>query len=133
MEKDKVPQDDENLLEGKKKLVQYAIDENGNYIKVLSSGWEPENIALTQAWEVINKKIETIKSQVLSNNLSPLAYYIEKNMMDVTMLSQLTRIPKRIIKKHLIPENFKKINQKNLSEYAFAFNISVEELVNPKI
>jgi len=133
MEKDKVPQDDENLLEGKTKLIQYAIDENGNYIKVLSSGWEPENIALKQAWEVINKKIEKTKSQVLSNKLSPLAYYIEKNMMDISMLSQLTKIPRRIIKKHLVPDNFKKINQKNLSEYAFVFNISVDELNNPKI
>ena len=53
MKKNEVPQDDENLLEGKFGKVNYALDDQGNYIQVTSKGWEPENIALKQAWQEI--------------------------------------------------------------------------------
>jgi hypothetical protein len=46
MKKKDVPQDDENLFEGKFKVVKYALDDDGNYGTVGSSGWEPENTVL---------------------------------------------------------------------------------------
>ncbi len=63
MEKDKVPQDDDNVLEGKLKVVKYAIDDDGSYTKVQTVGWEPENIVLYQAWEVINERVELVRKK----------------------------------------------------------------------
>ena len=65
MEKDKVPQDNSNVLEGKVHFLKYAVDKNGSYTTVQSSGWEPEEIVLTQAWEEINEKTESIKKMVI--------------------------------------------------------------------
>ena len=95
MKKKDVPQDDENLFEGKVKVVKYAVDDEGNYGTVGSSGWEPENVVLKQAWDEINKKVQGTLVKIEAGELSPLAYHMEKNIMDVGMLSQYMDISKR--------------------------------------
>lgn len=51
MKKNEVPQDGDNLVKGESNWVNYAVDQNGEYVQEISVGWEPENIALEQAWE----------------------------------------------------------------------------------
>lgn len=128
MKKDEVPQDDENLFEGKFKVVKYAVDENGNYGTVGSVGWEPENTVLNQAWDEINKKVAEAKEKVEAGEWSPLAYHMEKNIMDVAMLAQYMDISKRNVSKHLEPAGFNELDGKTLARYAEVFDISVEEL-----
>ncbi|MCG3167339.1 MAG: hypothetical protein POELPBGB_03129 [Bacteroidia bacterium] len=129
MDKDKVPQDDENLLEGKFAVVKYALDKNGKYVKVQSVGWEPENVALKQAWEVINEKVEEARKRVLSGEVSPLAYWIEKNMMDEKLVGEYMGFSKWKVKEHLNPQTFSNLPQDLLKKYAEVFKITVEELV----
>ena len=128
MKKKDVPQDDENLFEGKFKVVKYAVDEDGKYGTVGSLGWEPENAVLNQAWDEINKKVEQTKKKIAAGELSPLAYHMEKNIMDVGMLSQYMDISKRKVAKHLEPAGFHDLDAKTLEKYAEVFDISVEEL-----
>ena len=52
MKADQVPQDERNLNEGKVAKLYYATDKEGRYTKVNSIGWEPETVAMEQAWEV---------------------------------------------------------------------------------
>jgi hypothetical protein len=128
MKKKDVPQDDENLFEGKFKVVKYAVDDDGNYGTVGSVGWEPENTVLNQAWDVINKKVEETKKKIEAGELSPLAYHMEKNIMDVGMLSQYMDISKRKVAKHIEPSGFDNLDVKTLEKYAEVFDISVDEL-----
>lgn len=128
MDKDKVPQDDDNLLEGKFTVVKYALDKNGKYVKVPSVGWEPENVALQQAWEVINEKVEAARKRVLSGEVSPLAYWIEKNMMDEKLVGDYMGFSKWKVKEHLNPAVFSKLPSDMLKSYADVFKISIEEL-----
>jgi hypothetical protein len=127
MKKKEVPQD-EGLNEGRFEDVCYALDENGNYVVVLSSGWEPKTDALLQAWEVIDEQVENIRQQVLAGELSPIAFYMEKNLMDLKLLSEYTGLPKRKIRKHLKPGHFNELEDEILALYADVFRISVETL-----
>ncbi|OQX77542.1 MAG: hypothetical protein B6D61_06980 [Bacteroidetes bacterium 4484_249] len=128
MKKKDVPQDDEGLLEGKFRELCYAIDEDGNYVTVQSTGWEPKNAALQQAWVDINDKIDKIKNKVYAGKLSPLAYYMEKNILDIKLLSQYTGMPKRKIRRHIKPVYFNKLDSATLKKYADVLNITIEEL-----
>ncbi|MBK8226404.1 MAG: hypothetical protein IPK70_04445 [Flavobacteriales bacterium] len=128
MKKEEVPQDDANLLEGKFKVVKYAVNENGEYEKVPSVGWEPENVALGQAWEVVNERVEEARQQVLRGAASSLAYHMEKNMMDAALLAKHVGIPARKVKRHLEPEGFNALDQSTLEHYAEALLVSVAEL-----
>lgn len=131
MKKEEVPQDDENMLEGKFKKVFYALDEQGNYVKVPSAGWEPENTALKQAWEVIEEKIAEARQRMQSGEISPIGYYLEKCMFDIPLLAAHVGKFQWQVKRHLKPEVFAKLSPRMLEKYAKAFDISVGALKNP--
>jgi hypothetical protein len=130
MKREDVPQDDSLLLEGNSRELCYAVDENGKYVKVLSTGWEPKDIALRQAIEFTGKRALEIKKKVENNQLSPIAYYLEKRMMDIRLLSQYTDILRWRVKRHLKPRVFKRLSHEILKKYADAFDITVDELIN---
>ncbi len=130
MKREQVPQDDENLMEGRTREVCYAVDEKGDYIQVLSSGWEPKNAALLQAWEQINDEAKEALARIKAGKVSPLAFYMAQGMFDIALLSDYTDIPKRKIKAHLDPETFRHLDETTLGKYSEVFSISIEELVN---
>ncbi len=129
MEKNKVPQDDANILEGKLKVVKYAVDDDGSYTKVKSVGWEPENIVLSQAWDDIHEKIDEVRIRVKQNKVSPIAYHMVKQMLDLSMLAGYTGYSSLRIKLHLRPWFFRRLTSKQLDNYANAFRITRDELL----
>lgn len=133
MKKKEVPQDNEGLQEDKLRDLCYALDEDGNYITVKSSGWEPKNAAMKQAWEEVNIRVEEARQKVLNGEHSILAYHMEKNIMEVKLLSQYTGIPRRKIRKHLKPAVFEKLSPGILQKYAEAFNITIEQLTDIEV
>jgi hypothetical protein len=125
-----VPQDDCGFLkEGKVRDLCYAVDENGNYRQVLSTGWEPKNEAMKQSWALINETAEEIRQNVLQGKISPIAYYMGKNVMDVKLVASYTGISRWKVKRHMKPVIFKKLKPSVLLKYAELFNISVEDLI----
>ncbi len=128
MRKKEVPQDDEGLMEGKIKDLCYALDENGKYVQVFSTGWGPKNAAMKQAWDEIREKVERTRQRVLAGEISPVAYYMEKNIMNIPLLAQYLELPKRKVRKHLKPQVFLKLDKKILEKYAETFAITVDEL-----
>ena len=128
-----VPQDDEGILKaGKIRDLCYATDEYGNYRQVLSLGWKPKNEAMKQAWELINEKTEEIRQRVIKGEISPLAYFIEKKIMTIKLLSHYTGIASWRVRRHLKPKVFKKLKQQVLQKYADVFKISIEDLIQFK-
>ena len=127
MKKEEIPQDDGALNKLTKEVV-YAVDGTGKYSSELSTGWDVKTKALDLAWEDIEKRIEAAKQKVLNNEASPILYFLELRLMDMTILAAYTGFWKWTIKKHLKPAAFKNLSQQKLQLYADAFNITVEEL-----
>ncbi len=130
MEKDNVPQDDNNVLEGKLKVLKYATEKDGTYTKVKTVGWEPENIVLSQAWDEINERVSEVRSKVQLGKLSPIAFHKEKQMLETKMLAGYTGYPAFVVWLHLKPWFFKRLSEKQLDKYARAFRITREELLS---
>ena len=129
MKKKDVPQD-KGYMEGRFEDVYYALDENGNYVQVLSAGWEPKNEAMKLAWDVIHEQVEEARKAVLQGKFSPIYFFMIKNMMDVKLLADYMELPKRKVKKHLKPSHFSTIEHELLIRYAELFNVEVKQLVN---
>ena len=123
-----VPQDARFFKNTVLRDVAYAVDDEGNYTPVISEGWEVKNDALDITWGDIDEKCEEIRGQVLAGKISPLAYHLEKNIMDVGLFAKYTGQNKRKIKKHLNPDEFKKLDESILYKYAEILRISIEEL-----
>ena len=128
MKKEEVPQDKGNLSNKNMKELVYATDEKGNYTTSLSTGWEPKTIALSNAIEEINERIEAAKQQVKNGEKSPIFYFMEVNKMDPEILASYVGFWKWRVKRHFKPTVFSKLNDKILQKYATIFAISVTEL-----
>lgn len=132
MKKSEVPQDESKLEKANIKDMVYAVDEYGNYVAELSTGWNPKTIALDNAIKQIEERVNAAKERFLNNESSPLEYYMELNKMDITILASYVGIWKWRVKRHFKPSVFKKLSQKTLEKYADVFDISVEDLKNIK-
>ena len=128
MKKNEVPQDKSNLESANFKELCYAVDESGEYTTQLSTGWEPKAIALSNAIEEIEARIEDAKKRVQAGTTSPIEYYMELHKMDLGVLASYAGIWKWRVKRHFKPSVFKKLNQKTLQKYAEVFEVSVSEL-----
>ena len=110
MKINEVPQDGAFLVEGRIRDLCYVVDDKGHYTKVLSKGWTPKNDAIRLAWNRIYENAEEIRQQVLSGILSPIALYMELNVMDVSILASYTGLPRRKVRKHLKMKGFRKLS-----------------------
>ena len=128
MKANEVPQDLKYFKDNVIRDLNYALDEKGHYTSIISDGWDVKNDALSIVWEDILEECEPIRQQVLAKKISPIAFYMKKNLQDIGLLSAYSGIPKRKIKKHLRYEEFMKLDEETLQKYADALRLSVEEL-----
>lgn len=129
MKENEVPQD-EGLSDGLFEDICYAVDDEGHYKVVLTTGFQPKTDALLQAWDMIHEKTEKVRQMVLSGKLSPIAFFMEKNIMDIKLLADYMELPKRKVKKHLKRKHFDKLDETTLRRYAETFGITIEQLKN---
>lgn len=130
MNKEQVPQDEENLNEGKLAKLYYATDDKGHYVKVNSIGWEPETVAMQQAWDVVNNDVEEARAKVIKGEASPILYYVKKNIMTPSLVASYVGTLSLIVRLHCRPFFFKRMSRKTLERYAYTFRISVAELTD---
>ena len=128
MKAKEVPQDLKYYKDFVVRDLAYAVDDEGHYTSVVSDGWVVKNDMLGIVWDDILAECEPIRQQVLAKELSPIAYHMKKNLLDISLLSGYAGIPKRKIKKHLRYEEFMKLDETTLQQYADALRITVEEL-----
>lgn len=130
MKFDEVPQDEAFLQEGKIRDVCYVVDKDGHYTRALSKGWIPKNEAIKLAWSQIHEHAEETRLKVLEGKLSPIALYMELNIMDLSILANYMELPKWRVRRHLRMKGFRNLNHDMLSKYAGALNITAAELVD---
>ena len=130
MKSTQVPQDEKNLNEGKLAKLYYATDEKGHYVKVNSIGWEPETVAMEQAWEVVHDEVEEARKKVIEGKASPILYYLKKNIMNVPMVASYAGTWGIMVRLHMLPFFFKRLRKKTLEKYAYTFRISTDELMD---
>ncbi len=123
-----IPQDDIKTFRGFGTKALYAIDENGQYTRSPTSGWEVEEVVLRDVVDDFAKSAEDAKSRVFSGETSPIEYYMNKNYMDLPALARGMGLAKWRVKRHFNPNVFNKLNQNMLERYADFFNIDVHTL-----
>nr|WP_321403252.1 hypothetical protein [uncultured Desulfobacter sp.] len=122
-----VPQDP-GILDDYGREVCYAVDQNGKYSLAQSIGWDPKNVANRQAWQVIEKKINKAREEILDGKLSPIGFYMACHQMDIKLLAQYMGLYCWQVRRHLKPAVFKKLKPGVLEKYAALFNVSVDGL-----
>ena len=131
MQIDEVPQDGLDYKERDKlRKLMYAVDGKGHYTGIASVGWEAENAATKGAWDEVDEVLRETENAVKAGKLSPIAYFMQKCLMDVALLAKYAGKWQWTVRRHMKPAVFEKLNEQVLALYAGIFNISVEELKN---
>ena len=129
MQLDEVPQDGLDYKERNKlRKLLYATDKDGHYTGIPSVGWEAENIATKGAWDEVSETLKETEEAVKAGELSPIAYFMQKSLMDVPILASYMGRWSWTVKRHMKPSVFAKLSEATLARYAEVFNISVGEL-----
>lgn len=124
-----VPQDEIKTLQGEKKTL-YAVDDRGHYTRAATSGWEAEEVVLTQVIDDFQEKAGAAALRVRNNETSPIEYYMYKKWMDPLTLAQVMGLYRWQVRRHFKPSVFKKLDERMLGEYARIFGVSIDALKN---
>ncbi len=127
MNKNEIPHD-LGALSKITKEVCYAVDDSGKYTTALSEGWKIKAEALNVAWQDVEKRILDAKQKVLGNEASPLLFFMELKLMDISIVAAYTGFWKWQVKKHMKPQAFEKLSDRKLEKYAEVFETSIEKL-----
>jgi len=129
MKKSEVPQ--EGGVYDPHKLTQYAVDSDGRYVMTLSSGWDVTNTSNALTWLEIRKQVAAVREKFLAGEVSPLAYLMAANQMDVPLLAAYVGLARWRVRRHLKPAVFKRLKRPILEKYAEVFRLPVERLDTP--
>ena len=122
-----IPQDHVKKMQGEKKAL-YALDDRGNYTRSTTSGWEAEEVVLTQVIDDFNEKAKEAALRVRKNETSPIEYYMYRRWMDPLTLAQAMGLYRWQVRRHFKPRVFKRLDDGMLNEYARIFGVSVDAL-----
>lgn len=129
MKKKDLPQD-ESALSYMTRELQYVQKDDGSYGTDLSKGWNVKKAALDAALEDLKEQVKEAKDAVLKGKKSPIYYFMVMRRMDMPVLRGYTGFWPFLIRRHMRPRVFKRLNDKKLKRYADAFDVTVDELRN---
>jgi hypothetical protein len=127
MKVNEVPQDNITYYEGERRAC-YALNDEGKYVIVTSSGWSAEEVVNGLAVAELAANLEETRKAVLKGLKSPLAYHMERRQMTPEILAKTAGIAVFRVKRHFRPVIFSKLNLAVLDRYARALALTLEEL-----
>ena len=119
-----------NKTYGQYRELSYSYQDGGIFEKTVGFHGEADRLILQQAWDMFQERIEDARQRVLAGKVSPVVYYMEKNLLDPLNLSMMAGISGWLVKWHFKPVVFKRLKDKTLQKYAAAFNITIDQLKN---
>jgi hypothetical protein len=108
----------------------YTFDKEKGYTRTVSYQNPSNQTIIKQSWDAAEDRLEEVRAKVLAGKVSPIAYYMEKVLMEVPMLAAYMEIPKWRVKWHLRPGAFKRLSPAMLQKYASVLEITPGELTN---
>ncbi|MCX6278724.1 MAG: hypothetical protein NT004_11575 [Bacteroidetes bacterium] len=110
----------------------YHFDKEKGFTQAVDYQNPNNQIIIKQSWDAAQQRLYEIKQQVIAGKLSPVAYHMERILMEVPMLAAYMEISKWRVKRHLKPGVFKKLKSETIIRYAKVFDIPVDDLKNPE-
>ena len=126
MEKKDVPQDSNATLDGARKVV-YAVDEDGKYNAVATTGWAVEEVVTSMAVDHYTHLAQEALLRARRGESSPLEYHMFTRRLNVVTLAQATGKFQWLVKRHL-KQPIDQLSPKTVRRYAEALGMELSDL-----
>lgn len=127
MNQDEVPQD-QVAYYGNARRAVYAVDGDGHYTTVASSGWNAEVVVNADAVAEYQRMADEARARVERGESSSLEYHMYARRMDPPTLAQASGTWGWVLRRHLRPRPFARLSVRRLQRYADALGLSVAQL-----
>ena len=128
MKDHEVPQDSENSHYGGARKLIYAVDGQGDFVCVKSSGWSAEADATDMALALIQQQCEGSWQRAQRGETAALEYYMSYRRMDVPLLAQTTGLFQWRIRRHFKPTIYRSLSNRLMKRYAQALELDIQTL-----
>jgi hypothetical protein len=109
----------------------YHFDPEKGFTKSVDYQNSSNQVIIKQSWDIANERLEAVKQRVEAGMVSPIAYFMERSLMEIPMLAAYMALPKWRVRMHLKPRVFARLKPALLEKYASVFDISVPQLMKP--
>ena len=109
----------------------YSFDREKGFSAKVDYQYDANQTIIRQSWDAAEERLNEVKQKVIERKRSPIAYYMEKQLMEVPMLAAYTGFSKWRVRWHLTIPGFRRLKSSTLEKYAGIFEIPAEELKNP--
>ncbi|MEI7726316.1 MAG: hypothetical protein WCK09_14500 [Bacteroidota bacterium] len=123
---------DNELIYTYNREVFYHFDKEKGFTQEVDYQNPNNQVIIKQSWDAAEQRLDEVKQKVIVGKASPVAYYMEKILMEVPMLAAYMEISPWRVKRHMKSKVFKKLKPETLAKYAGVFGITLEELRNPE-
>lgn len=127
-----IPTGENELIYTYNRELFYHFDKENGFTQKVDFQNPDNQVIIKQSWDAAEQRIDEVKQQVIIGKLSPVAYYMEKILMETPMLAAYMEISKWRVKRHMKSSVFKKLKPEILKKYASVFGITMEELTKPE-
>lgn len=125
---EKEPQDEKFYTYNRE--IFYNFDKEKGFTRANDYQNNSNQVIIKQSWDAAEQRLDEVRQKVLVGILSPVAFFMEKRLLEVPMLAAYMEIGAWRVRRHLKPRVFKKLSQATLKKYADIFGISVEQLTS---
>jgi hypothetical protein len=109
----------------------YSFDREKGFSAKVDYQYDANQVIIRQSWDAAGERLEQVRQAVIAGKRSPIAYFMEKQLMEVPMLAAYVGLKKWKVRWHLTNTGFRRMKPDTLQKYAGVFDIPVTELTNP--
>ena len=109
----------------------YSFDREKGFSAKVDYQYDANQTIIRQSWDAAEERLNAVRRKVIEGKRSPIAYFMEKQLMEVPMLAAYTGFSKWKVRWHLSVAGFRRMKPASLETYAGVFEIPVGELKNP--
>jgi hypothetical protein len=124
-EQNKIPasgdREEETLIYRNNRELFYSFDRETGFTRKVGYQYSANQEIIRQSWDAAEERLVEVRERVLSGRVSPIAYHMERCLMEIPMLAAYMEISKWRVRRHLKPAVYNKLSDKMKNRYAVVF------------
>lgn len=120
--------EEETLIYRNNRELFYSFDREKGFIRKVGYQNSANQEIIRQSWDAAGERLEEMRQNVLAGRISPIAYHMERCLMEVPMLAAYMEIPAWRVRRHLKPGVYRKLSDTMKSRYAAVLGTDSLEL-----
>ena len=92
-----------NLIYRNNRELFYSFDRESGFTAKVGFQYSANQEIIRQSWDAAEERLTEVRKRVRAGLVSPIAYHMERCLMEIPMLADYMEMPKWRVRRHLRP------------------------------